>query len=80
MCGLGNFIHCDPVIHNGIFVHGVIIDDRGLVINFGHLGVWHFVMTNVVLCEIVHCHKCEMVRVEPKVEADADAHSVVAPT
>ena len=74
-----NPVDVDAFVHDRVVVHHIIIDDSGVVIDLRHLRWWQAVTSIIMLVEISHGDKREMVGVQPKVEAHANMHSVKPP-
>src|SRR2546423_14576584 len=67
------------MIHHGISVDGVVVDDGRIVVNPSHLGSRHAMTPNVPLAEIMKRNKCKMIGPQTEIEAESNVRAPINP-
>jgi hypothetical protein len=77
--GSSNAFDGNASIDDSIVVHGVVVDDRGPVVNVSDFGVGQTTMAQIAVIEVVQSDKRKVVRAQAEIEVHPDADTIETP-
>lgn len=60
-------------------MHGIIVDDRGPIVNVSNFGAGQTAMAQIAVSEVVQSDERKMVRAQAEIEVHPDADTIEAP-